>query len=160
MEEKLRHLDFLSSICLFLIAGYIIWESWRIHENVGGPLYASPGFLTLFLGSMLLLTSVLLFTRTVKNVGVAGNIRAVSNWFGGFIKNTDTKNMLKGIGILAIFTFFLLPRFPFLLASVIFMFFLMKVMNAGSNLKIALISSSVSICVFVLFQVIFKIPLP
>ena len=30
----------------------------------------------------------------------------------------DTQNMLKGIAILAIFTFFLLPRFPFLLASV------------------------------------------
>lgn len=160
MEENMRHLDFLSSICLFLIGGYITWESWNIHEDVGGPLYASPGFLTLFLGSMLLLTSVLLFTRTVKNVGVAGNVAAVKRWFGDFVKSVDTQNMLKGIVILAVFTFFLLPRFPFLLASVIFMFALMKIMNAGSTLKIALISSSVSICVFVLFQVIFKIPLP
>lgn len=160
MEENLRQLDFLSAICLFLIAGYIMWESWIIHINVGGPLYSSPGFLTLFLGSMLMLTSVLLFTRTLKNVGIAENIQAVKSWFGLFVRRTDTQNMLKGIAILAIFTFFLLPRFPFLLASMIFMFALMKIMDAGSTIKIALVSSTVSVCVFVLFQVIFKIPLP
>lgn len=160
MEEKLRHYDFLSSICLFLIAGYIIWESWRIHVDVGGPLYSSPGFLTLFLGSVLMLTSVLLFTRTVKNVGIAGNIQIVKSWFGAFVKNQETQNMLKGLAVLAIFTFFLLPRFPFLLASVIFMFALMKVMDAGSNLKIVIIAMSVSVSVYVLFQVVFKIPLP
>ena len=160
MEEKLRHLDFLSSICLFLIAGYIMWESWSIHVDVGGPLYSSPGFLTLFLGTMLMFTSVLLFSRTLKNIGIAGNIQAVKMWFGIFIRRTDTQNMFKGIAILAVFTFFLLPRFPFLLASMIFMFALMKIMDAGSNIKIALVSSTVSVCVFVLFQVVFKIPLP
>ena len=105
-------------------------------------------------------TSVLLFARTVKNVGIAGNIQIVKSWFDTFVKNKETQNMLKGIAILAIFTFFLLPRFPFLLASVIFMFVLMKVMDAGSNLKIGVIALTVSVSVYVLFQVIFKIPLP
>ena len=160
MEGKVRHLDFVSSIFLFLFSVYVIWESLIIYKNVGGPMYSSPGLMTLIIGSMLLLSSVLLFNKTMKNVGFTANVHAFSSWFSKFIRAKDTMNMLKGIAILAIFTFFLLPRFPFLLASFIFMFILMKVMGAGSNLKILIISASVSVSVFTLFQIIFKVPLP
>lgn len=160
MEGKIRHLDFVSSICLFLFSVYVIWESLNIYKNVGGPMYSSPGLMTLIVGSMLLLSSLLLFNKTMKNVGFTANVHAFSSWFREFIRAKDTLNMLKGIAILAIFTFFLLPRFPFLLASFIFMFILMKVMGAGSNLKILIISVSVSASVFTLFQIIFKVPLP
>ena len=160
MEANIKHLDFISAICLFLVSGYIIWDSWRIHEDVGGPLYASPGLLTLFLGTMIALCSVLLFIRCLKNVGISGNIRAFSQWFTEFIKMKETLNTLLGIGILALFVFILLPRFPFLISSFIFTFILMKVMEAGSILKITIISACVSGSIFTLFQIIFKVPLP
>ena len=91
METQIKHLDFISSICLFLISSYIIAESLRIHGEVGGPLYASPGLLTLFLGSMLLLCSVLLFIKSLKKVGFSANVRAVRQWLGEFIKSKETK---------------------------------------------------------------------
>ena len=160
MEANIKHLDFISAICLFLVSGYIIWDSWRIHEDVGGPLYASPGLLTLFLGTMIALCSVLLFIRCLKNVGITGNIRAFTQWFTEFIKMKETLNTLLGIGILALFVFILLPRFPFLISSFIFTFILMKVMEAGSILKITIISACVSGSIFTLFQIIFKVPLP
>ena len=160
MEANIKHLDFISAICLFLVSVYIIWDSWRIHEDVGGPLYASPGLLTLFLGTMIALCSVLLFIRCLKNVGISGNIRAFTQWFTEFIKMKETLNTLLGIGILALFVFILLPRFPFLISSFIFTFILMKVMEAGSILKITIISACVSGSIFTLFQIIFKVPLP
>ncbi|SDN09964.1 tripartite tricarboxylate transporter TctB family protein [Bacillus sp. OK048] len=160
METQIKHLDFISSICLFLISSYIIGESLRIHGEVGGPMYASPGLLTLFLGSMLLLCSVLLFIKSLKKVGFSANVRGVRRWLGEFIKSKETKRMLLGILILGFFVFFLLPRFPFLLSSFIFLFILMKVMDAGSILKITIISICVSGSIFTLFQIIFKVPLP
>jgi hypothetical protein len=160
METQIKHLDFISSICLFLISSYIIAESLRIHGEVGGPLYASPGLLTLFLGSMLLLCSVLLFIKSINKVGFLANVRAVRQWLGEFIKSKETQSMLLGILILGLFVFFLLPRFPFLLSSFIFLFILMKALNAGSILKITIISICVSGSIFILFQIIFKVPLP
>jgi len=160
IAEEPRHLDFMSSICLFLISIYIVWGSLDINSDVGGPVYSSPGLLPLFIGSMLLLCSVILFTRSMKKAGFAGNLSAIRSWLSEFRKSKETMNMLMGIAVLAIFTFFLFPTFPFLLSSFIFMVFLMKVLDAGSYFKIILISACVSTIVYVLFQIIFKVPLP
>src|SRR4051794_16137129 len=104
-EEKPKHLDFMSSIILSLLALYIIWESIKITNEVGGPIYSSPGLLPLILGCMLLLCSVLLYRGSLKNAGVSGNISTLKTWFAEVSKSKDTMNMLIGIGILGIFTF-------------------------------------------------------
>lgn len=154
------HLDFISSIVLFLLSIFIVTESIGINGEVGGPLFSSPGLLPLFLGTMLMLCSVLLFVRSMKQSGFAGNIDDLKMWLQQNAKSSETRNMLLGIAILALFTFFLLPRLPFLLASFIFLFVLMKVMNAGSVRKIVLTSVIVSAAVYTLFEIIFKVPLP
>lgn len=159
-EEQPKHFDFISSICLFLIAVYIVFESIKISNEVGGPLYSSPGLLPLFLGSMLLLCSVLLFARSLKKTGISGNISTLKAWFAEVSKSKDTMNMLIGIVILGVFTFFLMPTFPFLISSFIFMVVLMKVLDAGSYWKVIIISACVSATVYTLFQIIFKVPLP
>ncbi|MCR8633425.1 tripartite tricarboxylate transporter TctB family protein [Paenibacillus radicis (ex Xue et al. 2023)] len=158
--EKIRHLDFASSICLFLLSLFIVWESNNIRVNAGGPIYSSPGLLPLFIGSMLMLCSILLFFKTLKHVGISGNIRALGAWFPQFIKNKDVLNMLAGIAIIGIFTFILIPRFPFMLSSFIFLVFLMKIMEAGSYRKIILTAASVSIFIYVLFEIGFNVTLP
>lgn len=159
-ENTLRPLDFVTSIILFLISIFIVWESMHINQEVGGPIYSSPGLMPLFLGFMMLLCSVLLFIRSVKKVGISGNLRDFKDWFAATMKTGDTTNILMGIGALAVFTFILLPRLPFLLSSFIFLVLLMKILKAGSYLKITIISIIVSVSVFTLFQIIFKVPLP
>ncbi|TXK84992.1 tripartite tricarboxylate transporter TctB family protein [Paenibacillus sp. N3.4] len=158
--ETPKHLDFITSICLFLLSVYIIADSLKMIKTVGGPVYSSPGLLPIIIGSMLMLCTVVLFIKSMKSVGFMGNLRALSEWFRPFIKDTDTRAMLSGIAIIAVYSFVLVPRLPFLLSSIIFMVFLMKVINAGSYLKISLISVSVSASLYILFEIIFKVPLP
>ncbi|MFD0677846.1 MULTISPECIES: tripartite tricarboxylate transporter TctB family protein [unclassified Paenibacillus] len=160
MVEKVRHLDFASSICLFLLSLFIVLESNFIRTDAGGPLYSSPGLLPLFIGSMLMLCSIILFFKSLKNAGITGNFRALGAWFPQFIKDKDVLNMLAGIAIIGIFTFVLVPRFPFMLSSFIFLVFLMKIMEAGSYRKIILTAASVSIFIYVLFEIGFKVSLP
>ncbi|NOV03688.1 tripartite tricarboxylate transporter TctB family protein [Paenibacillus planticolens] len=154
-----KHLDFITSICLFLVSVYILVDSMKMVKTVGGPIYSSPGLLPIIIGSMLMLCTVVLFIKSMKNVGFTGNVRAIGEWFGPFIKDTDTRGMLTGIVIIAVYCFVLVPRLPFLLSSVIFLVFLMKVMNAGSYFKIILTAVAVSISLYVLFEIIFKVPL-
>lgn len=154
-----KHLDFITSICLFLVSVYIVVDSWMMINSVGGPVYSSPGLLPIIIGSMLMLCTIVLFIKSVKNVGFSGNLRAISEWFGPFFKDADVRSMFTGILIIAVYCFVLVPRLPFLLSSVIFMVFLMKVLNAGSYLKIILTAVSVSISLYVLFEILFKVPL-
>ena len=68
--------------------------------------------------------------------------------------------MVIGVVLMALYTFVLLGMLPFWLATFLFMLLLMYFLEAGSIVKIVLISVLVTGLVILLFQVCFRVPLP
>jgi hypothetical protein len=68
--------------------------------------------------------------------------------------------MALGILILAAYTFILAPVFPFWLSTLLFMIFLIGVLNATSIVYNVLISAVTVGSIMLVFRVIFRVPLP
>ena len=158
--EKQTHFDFITSIILVILSLVMIFDSFRMGADVGGPLYASPGMMTMVLAIFLLVTSGLLLKRSIRVNGVSNNIADFLSWFHSFRKSKPAQEMLLGGLILALYTFILAPRLPFWLSTSIFMLFIMGILNAVSIVKNVLITAAVVGSIYGVFQMIFHVPLP
>ena len=159
MENK-KHLDLISAIVLAGLSIYVIIDGVRMTEkaNVGNLL--SPGLMPIVLGGALLLCSVFLFLQSIKGVGVAGQLRNVGVWFREFMGDKLSRSTLVGLVILGVYTYLLLGLFPFWLASLIFLIFLLVYLNAASLVKSAITAFGTVAAIVLLFQYAFHVPLP
>ena len=68
--------------------------------------------------------------------------------------------MFIGVVLMAVYTFILIEILPFWIATFLFMFLLMYFLDAGSLVKILLVSAASVALIVLLFQVCFRVPLP
>jgi hypothetical protein len=158
--DKNTHFDFFTSVFLIALSLIMIFDSYRMAVDVGGPLYASPGMMPMVLAILLLFTGFLLFQRTVRHNGVNQNIQDFVTWGHAFVKSKAAQEMLTGGLILALYTFILAPRLPFWISTSIFMVFIMGILNATTVLKNIVITAVVVGSIYMIFQMIFHVPLP
>ena len=152
--------DFVTSLVLMLLALLIIVDSLRMAADVGGFLYASPGMMPMVLAILLLFTGSLLLRRSVRLNGVGQNCADFTAWFKIFRKSKPAQEMLTGGLILALYTFILAPRLPFMVSTAIFLCFIMGILNATSIVRNLLITAGVVGGIYAVFQLIFHVPLP
>jgi len=158
--EKNKHLDFLWSIFLIIFSIYVIISGYKIYKEAGEVMHLSPGLLPLILGGALLFCSIFQIIMQNKEENIGKRIGEIKEWINIVIKEKDTKNMLMGALFMGIYTFVLLGRIKFWLASLIFSISLMVYLKATSYIKIIILSIVAVGCIVLLFQVLFRIPLP
>ncbi|MDR3259501.1 MAG: tripartite tricarboxylate transporter TctB family protein [Fusobacteriaceae bacterium] len=159
MNEN-KHLDLLASIVLIAVSLFILISGYGIHTDSKEHISVSPGLLPLILGFALLLCSIIQAFRCMKDIGLYKGISQIIDWARARAKEENTKRMLIGTIILGIYTFILLSFLPFWLASIIFMIILMLYLKAASLLKIVIISGTSVGAIVILFQILFRVPLP
>lgn len=160
MEDNKKMKDFISSIVLFIAALYVIFESYRIYTKAGKLLYISPALIPLMLGAFLLLLSVVLLLTSLKDGGAPARGLEMKQWFNTMKEDSNTMRMLVGVVLMGIYTFVMLGLLPFWLATFLFMLLLMYFLEAGSMIKIVVVSVVITGLVIFLFQVCFRVPLP
>lgn len=158
--DKQTHFDFVTSIVLMLLSVALIVGSYRMGVEVGGDTYASPGMLPMVLAILLLLTSILLFKRSIQANGIAKNTSEFVSWLNRFRQSKMCREFMVGGLMLALYTFVLAPRLPFWISTSIFMVVLMGILKATSVIKSIMITGLVVGSVYGVFQVIFHVPLP
>lgn len=159
MSEN-KHFDFMGSIVLSVASLFIILSGYGIYEKSGELMHVSPGLLPIILGVAMLLCSLLLFFSSLKDGGASKRVEEIKEWIGIIFKSETTISMLVGTVIMGVYTFVLLSILPFWLASLLFMIFLMIYLNATSIVKILILSGGGVALVVLLFQVLFRVPLP
>lgn len=159
MNEK-KHLDFISSVVLILFSFAVILGSISMYQKAGEVLYLSPALMPLILGIALLGCSVVSFCGSIKEYGVSGRIREAVCWFSGIVKEETTKGMLRGTLIMFAYVFVLLKFLPFWISSILFICILMFTMKAEKPVKIGLLAVGSVGLIVLLFQVLFRVPLP
>lgn len=160
MEDNKRMKDFISSIVMCGISVYVLIESYKIYVRSGKILYLSPGLIPLMLGGFLLILSAVLLAVSLKEGGAAARAAEVKLWWRVMIKDKNSMRMLIGLVLMGLYTFVMLGMLPFWLATFLFMLLLMYFLEAGSIIKIVIISVLVTGLVIFLFQVCFRVPLP
>ena len=154
MENNNKMKDFISSAVIFSLSLYVLFEGYNIYTKSGKLLYLSPALIPLMLGT------IVLFTGSLKEGGLQARAAELKAWSGEVKADRGTMRMLVGVVLMGLYTFVLLGMLPFWLATFLFMLLLMYFLEAGSIVKIVVISVLVTGLVIFLFQVCFRVPLP
>ena len=159
VKEK-KYLDFLGGLVLLMLSVIIIIASVLMHIKSGEAFYLSPGLMPMILGIALLFCSLFYFAESLKDGGFSARICETREWFHAVVSDKTTHSMAVGVIIMAVYTFLLMSFLPFWLSSLIFMIILMGYLKAESPVKILLISGGAVALIVLLFQVLFRVPLP
>ena len=154
--------DFFSALLLILFTGFLFQQSLLIHEEAKVAWQVSPALLPVFLGSCLLLCSLILLLRSMKQqraAALSGSVKQhIFDWFCA--ENSDWKRVLGGIALLAIYIFALVPVFEFWLSSSLFLLAIFLYLRASSYVGIVLVTIGTVGGIIVLFNKIFNVTLP
>lgn len=159
MNEK-KYIDFMGAAALLVFAVAVILGSVRLYFAAGEPMYLSPGLLPLILGVALLFTGILYLADSLKKGGLGARRREIREWFKQTAGDSQVHRMMAGVLIMAIYIYLLLSFLPFWLASLIFMAGLMLYLKSASLVYILVISAAAVAFIVILFQVLFRVPLP
>ncbi|MDY5483685.1 MAG: tripartite tricarboxylate transporter TctB family protein [Clostridium sp.] len=160
MDKNGKVKDFIGGIVLILLSVFVLAESRIIFVKAGKEMHLSPALIPTLLGSLLLILSIVLFLGSLKDGGISARCRELKAMLKENKEDPNTPRMLIGLCFMALYTFVLLGLLPFWLSTVIFLVALMKYLGAGSLPKIVIISVVVTGLIIVLFQVLFRVPLP
>lgn len=160
MNTKRNTADFVMAIIFMLIAIYMIIDGFHMTAKVGVKLYESPGLLPIVVGIMIITCAIILFLQCLKSNTVKHFIQSLGDSIKAAAKSQEFINIIVGIFIIGIYTFVLLKLFPFWLASLLLMVILMLFLNAASIPKVLIVSGGTVGLIYLLFVVLFKVPLP
>jgi len=160
VENRKKMKDFISSIVLILLSFFVFAEGRNIYVKAGKLWYLSPALIPLMLGMLLLALSVVLMATSLKDGGISARMAEFKDCMKDVKGDPNSMRMLIGVVVMGLYTFVLLGLFPFWLATFLFMFLLMYFLDAGSLVKILLVSVVVTMLIILLFEVCFRVPLP
>ena len=153
-------LNLISSALLTVLAIAILVGSVSIYSRSGEPLHASPALMPGILGGVLLVSSLLLLRQSVGRDGLRTRMSEAKAWIVGVAKHSDTRNMIVGLLLMAIYTFVLIQVLQFWVASLIFAITMLTFLRAARWYWVLIISGATVVGIVVLFSLIFIIPLP
>lgn len=169
-EEKKRPetrcgLDILASVIIFAVSVYVIIMSfvyWK--DDYVDEFYYSSGLMPFIIGSALLLMSIIYFYRTVKEHSFSVCIKDLKNFSLEFIKSKSVHKSLVILVMFFIYIYFMVGKLPFAIATFIALSAILIFVNFEKSwkriLKMVVISACATGAIILVFQVIFKVPMP
>ncbi len=166
MPPDREHLDFLTSILLFVVCVAAIILSMGYWKQLGGAFYASPGFMPTIISAFLLVMSVVLFFDSLKGSSISERCRQLGAAVPATLHSKVFWRAVIGLAIFAVYIFVLLGRLPFWLASFLVLLAILLYLNFEGKfqlkpvLRLVLIAALSVGGIVLLFQVAFSVPMP
>ena len=159
-QDKMEHLDFITSLVLMALSVIVSIVAYGYYEKSRKAFYASPGFMPIIIcGALFFLALSLLFQSLRKN-SVKELLRRVLDTVPRGIKSIRFRNSVIGLAFFGIYIYVLLRFLPFWLASAILLFGCFLFLKASKLLYIFIISVFSVGGIVLLFQIIFRVPMP
>ena len=171
-----KHVDLVSALVFLALSVYVIIEGFTYYEGIqrrgATPFYLSPGLYPVMIGCALLFCSIILLVRSVMGGDFKETLQNLKSGTIAFLKSPTALRSLIGSLWMGIYIFFLLQGLGYLIGSTIFLIGLMAFLQLDtlkasstkdiviSLAKYALISSIAAGATYVLFQILFRVPLP
>ncbi|MCP4402601.1 MAG: tripartite tricarboxylate transporter TctB family protein [bacterium] len=156
-EKKLIKTDFIVSILIILFSVFIIIKSFMMPKYEEWGLYATPSITPIVFSALLLFTGLILFVRSIVRKGY--KIRITREHFKSVYSSKAAQRFLLVLGLVIVYSL-LLGKVHFVVLSTAYMFFNMCYFKSTVWWKNLIISGVIAFAVWLLFDVIFLIPLP
>ena len=166
MPPDREHLDFLTSIILFIVCVVAIILSMGYWKKLGGAFYASPGFMPTIIAGALIIMAITLFVNSIKGSSISERCRQLGAAVPATLHSRGFWRAVIGLAIFAVYIFVLLGRLPFWLASFLVLLAILLYLNFEGKfqfkpvLKLILIAALSIGGIVLLFQVAFSVPMP
>ena len=158
-------IDLIAGVVTFAVSIYGMIKSitfWK--EEFVDVFYYSSGLMPMMIGACLFIFSALYIRRTLKEHSLKECLKDIKNFSIEFVKSKNVHKALVGIAIFWIYIFLMLGRMPFWLATFITLSALLLFINWQKSFKkiiiLLLISAVATFMIILVFQIIFKVPMP
>ena len=158
------HVDFVSSI-VFLILGVYMFVSGINYYNDANArfnlaIHNSPGLFPMLISIGIIICAVMLLIRSLKQSALKDHITKSAEGAVSFIKSPVALKAALGIMWMLLYVYILLPRFNFVIGTMVYLVGFMLFLRATSIVKIVLISSATVGLTYVVFGMFFRVTLP
>ena len=158
-RNQMAKADFITSLFLIFLSLfimiYVLLRFPRFPE--WGGLYSNPGFTPFLLGLTLLLMSLYLLIRSLKNQGQ--HIRTTMEAVNRFFRLQKVVRFLICLGLF-VFYYALLGRIPFIIDTALYLFLSFLIFGRGRWFVALMIAVAGSLAIYLAFSRVFLVPLP
>ena len=146
---SMRTMEIIVAAAIFAFGALIAWESWRLGARWGsdGP---QAGYFPFYIGVIIAFASLVTLAQAI-----AGK---TSNPDGAFVERGQLKLVISVLGPALVYVL-AIHWFGIYLASAVYMAVFMGWLGNYAWWKAVLLGMAVSISVFVMFEIWFKVPL-
>ena len=158
--KDMKHLDFITSLVLMAVSVYVVIESHGYYIRSRSEFSVSPAFMPTIIAGALFLLAISLMYQSLKNSSLKEIFGRLREGIPRGIKSARFRNTIVGLAIFAIYIYVLLRYLPFWLASIIVLFGCFVYLKAAKIVKSAIIAIVSAGGIVLLFQVLFRVPMP
>ena len=156
-------IDLIAGVVIFAVSIYVMIKSitfWK--EDFVDVFYYSAGLMPMMIGACLFIFSALYIRRTLKEHSLKECLKDIKNFSIEFVKNKNVHKALVGLVIFWIYIFLMLGKMPFWIATFVTLSALLIFINWQRSwiLLLLLISAVATFMIILIFQIIFKVPMP
>ena len=158
-------IDLIAGVVIFAVSIYVMIKSitfWK--EDFVDVFYYSAGLMPMMIGACLFIFSALYLRRTLKEHSLKECLKDIKNFSIEFVKNKNVHKALVGLVIFWIYIFLMLGKMPFWIATFVTLSALLIFINWQRSWKkillLLLISAVATFMIILIFQIIFKVPMP
>lgn len=157
INHKMVKADFICALIIIIFSLMIIYQCFIMPRYEEWGLYATPSMPPLIFSIILLIMGIILLIRSIKNEG--HKISVNKDKIAYFIRLISTRRFIIALTLVIIY-FFLLNEFHFALISTAYLFLNMLIFSKIDWWKNLIISIGVSVSIWILFEIVFLVPLP
>ena len=158
--KDMKHLDFITSIVIMGVSVFTAIQAYSYYIKSKKAFYGSPGFMPMIIAVALFLLAVYLMFQSINKSSISECLKRLAAALPGGIKSVRFKNTIIGLSFFAVYVFVLLRFLPFWLSSIILLFGCFIYLKAASIVKSAIIAVLSSVGIVLLFQIVFRVPMP
>ena len=158
-------IDLIAGVVTLAVSIYVMIKSitfWK--EDFVDVFYYSAGLMPMMIGACLFIFSAVYIRRTLKEHSLKECLLDIKNFSIEFVKSKSVHKALIGLVIFWIYIFLMLGKMPFWLATFITLSALLLFLNWKKSFKqiakLLLISAAATFFIILVFQIIFKVPMP
>jgi len=156
-DNKTNKADFVDSIVIIAFSLFVIYRCLVMPRYESWGLYATPGMPPLVFALILLALATIVFVRSIVRKGYKLQIGRIG--LSQFAKSGDVHRFVIALGLILLYYVFL-GRLPFVIISAAYLFITVMVFKGAKWWVSAIVSVLTSVIVWLVFEVVFLVPLP
>jgi hypothetical protein len=156
-DDKANRADFIDSIVIIAVSLFVLYECAVMPRYERWGLYATPGMPPFLFALMLLILGTIVFVRSIIRKGYKLHIGR--NELSQFVKSGDVRRFVLVLGLILVYLF-LLGRVHFAILSVAYLFLTILLFKGATWWVSGIVAVTTAVAVWLVFEVIFLVPLP